>query len=107
MHDKGVVTLMSKLKTTILFQANGAYARVSQAMGKTYHADSGMFRIDPPDNLVLTIQVTGQKIDRKIVNPPKLRTHKFTLSPDGEELRMTSEKGATAIFRRVARPNPS
>jgi hypothetical protein len=103
-HDQGVVTLMSQLKTVWMFTADGAYQRLSQVKGKPYHADSGTFRIDPPDKLVLTIQVTGLKTQRKIQNPPLMKTHIFSLSPDGEELRLTSAKGAVAVFERIAKP---
>jgi hypothetical protein len=103
-HDKGVVTLLSDLKTVWMFSEDGRYQRLSQVKGKPYHADSGMFRIDPPDKLVLTIQLTGLKANRKIQNPPLMKTHIFSLSPDGEELRMTSEKGSVAIFARIAKP---
>lgn len=103
-HDQGVVTLMSQLKTVWMFTADGAYQRLSQVKGKPYHADSGTFRIDPPDKLVLTIQVTGLKTQRKIQNPPLMKTHIFSLSPDGEELRLTSAKGSVAVFERIAKP---
>lgn len=103
-HDRGVVTLISQLKTLWMFTADGTYSRVSEVKGKPYHADSGTFRIEPPDKLVLTIQVTGLKANRKIQNPPLSKTHKFSLSPDGAELRLTSEKGSVGIFERVAQP---
>lgn len=104
-HDKGVVTLISQLKTSWLFAANGTYQRLSEVKGKPYHADSGTFRIDPPDNLVLTIQVTGLKGQRKIQNPPLTKTHKFSLFRGGDELRLTSDKGSVGIFERIAKPN--
>lgn len=103
-QDKGVITLISQLRTLWLFASDGTYSRVSQVKGKTYHADSGTFRIEPPDKLVLTIQVTGLKTQQKIQSPPLSKTHIFSLSPDGEELRLTSEKGSVGIFRRVAKP---
>jgi len=103
-HDRGVVTLISQLKTLWMFTADGTYSRVSEVKGKPYHADSGTFRIEPPDKLVLTIQVTGLKANRKIQSPPLSKTHKFSLSPDGAELRLTSEKGSVGIFERVAQP---
>lgn len=106
-EDKGVTTLISQLKTLWLFSADGTYSRVAEVKGKPYHADSGKFRIEPPDKLVLTIQQTGLKTQRKIQNPPLSKTHKFSLSPDGEELRLTSEKGSVGIFRRVAKPKTS
>ena len=103
-HDQGVVTMISQLKTLWNFTAEGTYQRMSQVKGKTYHADSGRFRIDPPDNLVLTIQVTGLKTNRKIQNPPLMKTHKFSLSPNGDELRLTSSKGSVGIFERIEKP---
>src|SRR5882724_5833887 len=103
-RDQGVVTLMSQLKTLWMFSADGTYSRVSQVKGQPYHADSGTFRIEPPDKLVLTIQVTGPKAKRRIQNPPLSKTHTFSLSPDGEELRFTSAKGSVGIFQRVAKP---
>ncbi len=65
---------------------------------------SGTFRVEPPDKLVLTIQVTGLKAKRQIQNPPLSKTHTFSLSPDGDELRFTSAKGSVGIFQRVAKP---
>src|SRR5262249_25504203 len=47
-QEKGVVTLMSKIKTLISFAADGTFSRASLAEGKTYHTDSGLFRIEPP-----------------------------------------------------------
>ncbi len=106
-HDQGVVTLITQLKTLWMFSADGTYSRVSEVKGRPYHADSGTFQIEPPDKLVLSIQVTGPKTNRHIQNPPLSKTHKFSLSPDGEELRLTSEKGSVAIFVRVGKPKAS
>ncbi|MEK6408258.1 MAG: hypothetical protein AABN34_14960 [Acidobacteriota bacterium] len=106
-QDKGVVTLVSKIRTLISFSAEGTYSRAAQANGKIYHSDSGQFRIEAPDKLVLTIQMSGQQANKKIQSPPLLKTHKFSLSPDGDELRLTSDKGATAIFRRIGKPKSS
>jgi hypothetical protein len=106
-HSEGVVTLITQLKTLWMFSADGTYSRVSEVKGKPYHADSGTFRIEPPDKLVLTIQVTGPKTNRHIQNPPLSKTHKFSLSPNGDELRLTSEKGSVGIFERVSKPKTS
>ena len=103
-QEQGVVTVMSQLKTLFLFSADGTYSRESQVKGKAYHADSGTYRIEPPDKLHLSIQVTGLKTSRKVQNPPLSKTHKFSLSPDGDELRLTSEKGSVGIFRRIGKP---
>jgi len=103
-HDNGVVTLITNLKTRWMFSADGTYQRVSEVKGKPYHADAGTYRIEPPDKLVLSIQVTGPKNNRHIQNPPLAKTHIFSLSPDGGELRFTSEKGSIGIFERVSKP---
>jgi hypothetical protein len=106
-QKEGVVTLISGLKTTFVFSSDGRYSRVSEVKGKIYHNDSGQFRIDPPDKLVLSIQMTGQKAQRKVQTPAVEKTHKFSVSPDGDELKLTSDKGSIGIFRRVAKPKPS
>jgi hypothetical protein len=104
-EKEGVVTVISKLRTVWMFAADGNYSRVSQVNGKTYHSDSGVFRIEAPDKLVLTIQVTGLKANRKIQSPAVVKTHKYSLSPDGDELRLISDKGAVGIFQRVSKPS--
>jgi len=96
-RDKGVVTLMSSISTAFFFSPDGTYSRVSQADGKIYHRDSGQFKIIGPDKLKLTIQMA----DRKIQTPPIERTHTFSLSPDGEELQLTSNTGAVAVYRKA------
>lgn len=106
-HSGGVVTVISKLRTTWLFSSDGKYSRVSEVNGKMYHGDSGIFRIEAPDKLVLTIQVTGVKNKRKPQIPAVEKAHKYTLSPDGDELRLISEKGSVGVFQRVAKPNGS
>ena len=103
-HDKGVVTVISQLKTLWHFSQDGTYSRTSEVKGKPYHSDSGSFRIEPPDKLILSIQVTGLQMQRKVQNPPLSKTHKFELSADGEELRLISDKGSVGVFRRVSKP---
>jgi hypothetical protein len=101
--DKGVVTLVSKIKTTWWFSPDQTYSRVSQVGGNTYHSDSGTFQIAKPDRLLLAIQFSRERSTPKIHNPPLRRTHSFSLSPDGEELRLTSGKGSVAVFRRISK----
>ena len=101
-ENNGVVTLISHIKTVFTFTADGNYSRVSQVKGKIYHSDGGQFRIEGPDKLVLTIQISGKNIQ----SPPVIKTHKFSLSPDGDELKMTSEK-STATYQRTSKPKPS
>jgi hypothetical protein len=102
-EDKGVVTMISQIKTVISFSASGTYSRASQAKGKIYHSDSGQFRIEPPNKLVLTIQTSR----KTILKPSVEKTHTYSLSADGDELRLTSDKGTTAVFHRVSKPKGS
>lgn len=103
-HNEGVVTLMSQLKTFWKFAEDGTYQRQSEVKGRPYHADAGKYRIEPPDKLILSIEISGLKSGRKMQNPPLIKTHTFSLSPDGNELRLTSSKGSVGIFERVAKP---
>lgn len=100
-ENKGVVTMISKIKTLFLFRADGTYSRVSQVNGKTYHSDSGQFRIEEPDKLVITIQVDNNNMK----TPAVVKTQRFRLSPDGNELKLISvKKESTATFQRTSKP---
>ena len=103
-QDRGVVTMVSAIKTKIFFMADGSYSRISKKDGRTYHSDSGRFRIEAPDKLVLSIQLSGQAAGQTIQNPAIEKTHKFKLSPDGDELKLTSDKGSVAVYHRLSKP---
>ena len=93
--------MISKIKTLFVFRADGTYSRVSQVKGKTYHSDSGQYRIDAPDKLVITIQVS----DNNMKTPAVVKTQRFRLSPDGNELKLISvKKESTATFQRTSKP---
>ena len=103
-EDKGVVTVLTQIKTVFIFRDDGTYSRVSQVKGKTYHSDSGQFRIEGPNMLIITIQIT----DKNIKSPPVIKAQRFSLSPDGDQLRLTSgQKGTTATYQRIAKPSAS
>ena len=99
-HSGGVVNMISEMKTELTFLSDGNYMRVSKRKGKPYHSDAGSYRIDGSDHLVLMIKIAKQKV----YDPPLERKHSFTLSRDGEELRMTSDDGKIAVFRKVRKP---
>lgn len=101
-HDRGVVNLISELKTVILFTADGSYTRSSSKKDRVYHTDSGKYQIEGQDNLVLTIQMSKTGLNSKIHSTPLKKTHKFMMSESGEELRLISDDGKVAIFRRTA-----
>lgn len=96
-HSGGVVNMISQMKTQITFLSDGTYSRISMRHGNVYHADAGNFRVEGNDQLVLLIKFARQKVN----NPPLERRHSFTLSRDGEELKMTSADGKVAVFRKI------
>ena len=103
-RDQGITTIVSESRSLISFFPDGTYSRVAQRKdGTTYHADSGKFRVNAPDKLLLTIEVS----DKKIQSPPLHRMHKFSLSEDGDQLKLTNEKGGVAVYRRIARTKTS
>lgn len=101
-ENKGVVTLISHIKTLFSFTPDGTYSRVSQVNGKTYHSDGGLFRIEAPNKLILTIQIAGKTIQ----NPRIEKKLIYSLSADGDELKLTSEKG-TATYQRIRKAKAS
>jgi predicted small secreted protein len=96
-HAGGVVNMISQLKTEITFASDGTYSRVSKRNNNIYHTDAGEYRVEGNNQLVLLIKMAKQKI----YNPPLERKHAFTLSRDGEELKMSSDDGKIAVFRKV------
>lgn len=97
-HHDGMTTMVSAAnKTEITFSATGSFVRVSMKNNRQDHRDSGQYRIEAPDQLVLTINLSRGKI----VLPPVEKRHKFELADEGNELKMTSTDGKSAVFRRT------
>lgn len=96
-QKEGVVSMISQLKTRITFNPEGTYRRESRAQGKIYHDDTGQFRIENGDQLVLVIQVSK----KTILTPQIEKRQKISLSSDGEEMRLTSKDGGMAVFHKV------
>ena len=106
-QDKaGVVNIISELKTVIHFDADGSYSRASSNKGRLYHTDSGNYRIEGSDKLVLTIRMSKGGSKNEIHNPPLQKPHQFALSQNGAELRLTSADGKIALFQRVNSAQP-
>ena len=97
----GRVTMVPRsFATTITFMSDGSYSRNSSRAGVVDHSDSGKYRIEGNDQLIL-VAIFSDK--RAIKNAPEKR-HTFSLSPDGLELRLSGSPGKTAVFRRTASP---
>jgi hypothetical protein len=93
----GVVNMLSESKTEITFSPEGTYSRLSKVKEKIIHDDQGQYRVEGGEYLVLTIQVSKKNIH----NPPIEKRHKISLSRDGEELKMISDKGNIAVFHKI------
>lgn len=102
-ENQGVVSMVDtkKAATIITFKPSGTYRRESTKEGLPYHIDSGTFRIEEPDRLVLRILM----VNLKSQSQPKEAQHTFKLSPDGEELKLISKDGKVATFRRSEAAN--
>ena len=97
-HDKGIVTIIStENRTEFSFFKDGRYARMSMVGGRTDHTDGGKFRIDGQDQLVLSIEISNKSIQM----PPKEKRHRFSLSPDASEMRLTAADGKVAVFKKT------
>lgn len=97
-HHDGMTTMVSPAnKTEITFSSTGSFVRVSMKNNRQDHRDSGQYRIEAPDQLVLTINLSKGKI----VLPPVEKRHRFELADEGNELKMTSSDGKSAVFRRT------
>lgn len=96
-QKEGVVSMISQLKTRITFNTEGTYRRESRVKGKIYHDDTGQFRVENGDQLVLVIQMSK----KHVISPRIEKRQKISLSPDGEEMKLTSNDGGTAVFRKV------
>jgi hypothetical protein len=94
-QKQGVATMMSEVKTNLVFTADGRYSRAISAKGKTVQTESGRFRLEGE-----TLTFVRLLSNKTINNPPVEKNYNIALSPDGRELRLTSKTGETAIFYR-------
>jgi hypothetical protein len=97
-HD-GIVEMINSANTTeITFKAPASFSRVSKKNGKKDYSDSGQYKIEGSDKLILKIIMSNEKIQ---INPVS-KQHTFAISPTGDELKLTSSTGKTAVFRRIS-----
>jgi hypothetical protein len=96
-HHEGIVDMIKAETTTeIIFKPPASFSRLSKREGKVYHTDSGQYDIEG-DTLILRIVLSNKQIQQ----PPVEKRHKFSMSPDGNEFKLTSDKNNTAVFRRI------
>jgi hypothetical protein len=95
-HD-GIVEMISPENSTeITFKQPSSFSRQSKISGKVTHTDSGQFQVEG-DKLILKIVMSKNQLQVK----PVEKRFAYTLSADGEELKLTSDNNKTAVFRRT------
>jgi hypothetical protein len=100
-HDGLAEIISSENTTEITFIPPATFSRTSKKGGKVNHSDSGEYDIFGNNTLILKIMMSRQQIQPN----PVVKRHAFALSTDGNEFRLTSEKGRVAVFRRI-KPAP-
>ena len=106
-HKNGAVTMINHDDSTeISFKpdagvsnTSGTFDRKSRKGGKVDHTDSGQYLIEGTDAIALNILVSR----RKIVSNPVHKKYKYKISEDGQEIRLETEDGNTAVFRKIAK----
>jgi len=95
-HD-GIVEMISPDNSTeITFKQPSSFSRQSKIGGKVTHTDSGQYQVEG-DNLILRIVMSKNQLQAK----PVEKRFGYTLSADGAELKLTTDKNKTAVFRRT------
>jgi hypothetical protein len=82
------------------FGSDGSFMRVARKKGLVALTETGNFRIDLPDQLVLSPLI----VNKKPVTDGRQTSYKFTVSSDGDELRLWGPRGNVAIFHRTEKP---
>jgi hypothetical protein len=97
-EDKGVVKMWppdNKIEFT--FSPDGTYARKAMIRGRVDHTDTGQYRVEGGNKLILSIVSS----DNKVQNPAKEIRHTLALSADGDSLKLTAKDGKAATFRKT------
>ncbi|HKG23737.1 MAG TPA: hypothetical protein VKC34_17685 [Blastocatellia bacterium] len=97
-EEKGVVKMWppdNKIEFT--FSPDGTYARKAMIRGRVDHADTGQYRVEGGNRLILSIVSS----DNKVQNPAKEIRHTIALSADGDSIKLTAKDGKAATFRKT------
>jgi hypothetical protein len=79
------------------FRSDGSFMRVAWRQGLIALTETGTFKIDSPDQLVLL----PTEVNKKTISDGRKTSYKFALSPDGDELRLWGARGNVAVFHRI------
>ena len=90
----------SEREIQFTFGSDGGYKRVSKRKGKIVLTETGTFRVDEPDQLV----IIPAKQNTEAVTDGRKTSYKFTLSRDGDELKLWGPRGNVAVFHKTQGP---
>lgn len=96
--NKNVVDMIpAHREIQISFRPDGSFMRISWRQGLVALTETGTFRVEPPDQLVLS----PTKVNEKNITDGRNTRYKFTLSDDGDELKLWGARGNIAVFHRI------
>jgi hypothetical protein len=82
----------------ISFKSDGSFMRVSWKTGPIPAlAEIGTYKVESPDQLVLF----PTTVNKKSVTDGRKTSYKYSLSPDGYELKLWGARGNLAVFHRI------
>jgi hypothetical protein len=97
-QDRNVVDMIpSHNEIQISFRSDGSFARVAWKQGLVALSETGNFKIGDPDQLTLFPAL----VNKKTITDGRKTSYKFSLSPDGDELKLWGARGNVAVFHRI------
>jgi hypothetical protein len=81
----------------ISFTPDGGFMRVSWKNNLPALSEAGTFQVESPDQLVLY----PTTVNKKPITDGRKAAYRYTLSPDGYELKLWGARGNLAVFHRI------
>jgi len=82
----------------ISFKPDGSFMRVSWKQNLVALSETGTYRVESPDQLILL----PTEVNKKPITDGRKTSYKFALSPDGYELKLWgATRGNIAVFHRI------
>ena len=98
LDNKNVADMIpSHREIQFTFRPDGSFKRVARKVALIHLTETGTFKIEEPDQLVLSPSIVN---DKKVTDG-RTTTYKFSLSPDGDELKLLGARGNVAVFHRT------
>jgi len=81
----------------ISFTPDGGFMRVSWKNNLPALSEAGTFQVESPDQLVFF----PTTVNKKSITDGRKTAYRYTLSPDGYELKLWGSRGNLAVFHRI------